>query len=55
MFKGAKTWKGVRGNLRFIISYKFWASLTLFVVGTCLGAALGVELGEWIHVCSSVR
>jgi len=37
VFKGAKTLKGLLGNLRFIVSYKFWASLTLFMGGLVIG------------------
>lgn len=40
MVQGAKTLKGVRGNLRFLVNYKFYATLIVFAAGLCLGAAL---------------
>ena len=42
--KGAKSVKGVRGNLRFIVNYKVWATLLVF----CLGAALGLAIASGI-------
>ena len=40
MVKGAKSISGVKGNLRFIVSYKFWATLTVFAFGLAIGFAL---------------
>ena len=38
--KGARTIKGLRGNLRFILLYKFWAATILFLSGLLLGFVL---------------
>ena len=38
--KGAKKLKGVKGNLKFIINYKMWASLILFAAGFALASLL---------------
>ena len=35
--KGAKTLKGLKGNLRFILLYKFWAATLLFGAGLLVG------------------
>ena len=40
--KGAKKLKGIKGNLKFIINYKMWASLILFAAGGIIGAALAL-------------
>ena len=41
MVQGAKSLKGVQGNLRFIVSYKFWAAAIVFAAGVAIGAAIG--------------
>ena len=35
--KGAKSLKGVKGNLKFIINYKMWATLIVFSAGILIG------------------
>ena len=48
MVQGAKSLKGVQGNLRFIVSYKFWAAAIVFAAGVVIGAAIsgGVALAQ---------
>lgn len=48
MVQGAKSLKGVQGNLRFIVSYKFWATVIVFAAGVAIGAAIsgGVALAQ---------
>ena len=35
--KGANTLKGLKGNLRFVLLYKFWAATLLFLAGLLVG------------------
>ena len=35
--EGGRTWKAVLTNLKFIISYKFWATLIVFGIGVVFG------------------
>ena len=35
--KGAKTLKGLRSNLKFIVNYKIWATLIVFCAGGLVG------------------
>lgn len=43
MVKGAKTWKGFKGNLKFIVNYKVWATLAVFAAGLVAGMiAMGI-------------
>ena len=42
--KGADTTKGVLENLKFIVSYKLWASLCLMGIGFVAGIASGLTL-----------
>ena len=35
--KGARTLKGLKGNLRFILLYKFWAAILIFLAGLLVG------------------
>ena len=39
--KGAKSISGLKGNLRFIIGYKMWATAIVFIAGFILGTAFG--------------
>ena len=34
----AKSWKGVWGNLKFLVGYKAWATLIVFGAGVLLGS-----------------
>ena len=37
MFSRARSFKGLWGNLKFLISYKTWATLVIFIFGLLLG------------------
>ena len=42
--KGAKSLKGVKGNLKFVLGYKAWAAVVIFAAGAVVGAALAAVL-----------
>ncbi len=44
--RGAKSVRGVWGNLRFIIGYKLWATLVVFGAGIAVGGAIFGGLGS---------
>ena len=47
--QGAKSASGIWSNLKFIVSFKFWAVLIVFAAGVLVGAALcgsGVALAH---------
>ena len=46
---GAKTLKGAIGNLRFVLFYKFWAAVLLFVAGLLLGFFLWGSMAVFAH------
>ena len=48
--QGAKTMKGFKGNLKFIINYKVWATLAVFGAGVLTGAVMTGGAGvAWGH------
>ena len=40
--KGAKSVSGVWGNLKFLLGFKFWATLIVFAAGFVVGVVSGV-------------
>ena len=39
--RGAKSFSGLRGNLRFIVNHKVWASVVLVLSGAAVGGVIG--------------
>ena len=40
MFSRAKSFRGLIGNIKYLIQYKTWSALVIFLVGICIGLAL---------------
>ena len=36
----AKSWRGLWGNIRFIVGFKTWAALVIFTLGLMAGSLL---------------